>query len=246
MKCVLEGITPQKCFIYLDYGLVVGSTFEEHLENLKDVLSALQTAGLTKQMKPSKCVFEHTSVKYLGFVISNDGLMPNAEKAKVISDYLRPKNVQDLYRFVGLVSYYRWFVSGFSDMISLLNYIVTENTNFVWNNECESAFCTLKAELIAAPVYAFPTTHGQFVLYTEASDVGIGAVLAQQCLKGFSSSEKNWAVTEKEAFAVVWALQYLHAYVYSEPIIVYSDHQALNWLHNMKQLSGKLAPWILN
>ena len=94
------------------------------------------------------------------------------------------------------------------------------------------------------------------MLYTDASDIGVGAVLAQRdangeekvisyASKGFSSSEKNWAVTEKEAFAVVWAPQYFHAYVYGVKIIVYSDHKALKWLRNMKHPSSKLARWIL-
>ena len=254
MQRVLEGLTPRKCLVYLDDVLVVGSTFEQHLENLKDVLNALQTAGL--KLKPSKCFFAQTSVKYLGFVISSDGLRPYPKKLEAISDYPRPKNVQELGRFVGLASYYRRFVSGFSDIIYPLNKLLQKNINFVWNNECESAFCTLKAELITAPVLAFPRTHGQFVLYTDASDIGIGAVLAQRdsngdekvisyASKGFSSSEKNWAVTEKEAFTVVWALQYFHAYIYGVKIIAYSDHQALIWLRKMKHPSGKLARWIL-
>jgi len=170
------------------------------LENIKDVLSVLQTAGL--KLKPSKCFFAHSSVKYLGFVISNDGRMPSPERLEAISKYPRPKNVQDLRRFVVLASCYRRFVSGFSDIIYLLNTLLQKSTNFVWNSECESAFHTLKAELITAPVLAFPTINGQFVLYTNASDIDIGAVLAQRdangdekvisyASKGFSSSEKK-------------------------------------------------------
>ena len=137
-----------------------------------------------------------------------------------------------------------------------MNKLLQKNVAFNWTNECETAFQTLKTQLATGPVLAFPTVHGQFVLYTDASDIGVGAVLAQRdangeekvisyASKGFSSSEKNWAVTEKEAFAVVWALQYFHAYVYGVKIIVYSDHKALNWLRNMKHPSGKLARWIL-
>ena len=110
MQRILEGLTPQKCLVYLDDVLVVGSTFEQHLENLKDVLDALKTAGL--KLKPSKCFFAHKDVKYLGFVISGDGLLPNPEKLEAITEYPPPKNLQELRRFIGLASYYRrcfWF-----------------------------------------------------------------------------------------------------------------------------------------
>ena len=112
----------------MDDVLFVGSTFEQHLENLKDVLNALQTAGL--KLKPSKCFFAQTSVKYLGFVISSDGLRPNPEKLEAISDYPGPKNVQDLRRFFGIASYCRRFVSGFSDIIYPLNKLLQKNINF--------------------------------------------------------------------------------------------------------------------
>ena len=141
-------------------------------------------------------------------------------------------------------------------ILSILWINCFRKTEFVWTNKCKAAFQTLKTQLATAPILAFPTVYEQFVLYTDASDISVGAVLAQRdangdekiisyASKGFSSSEKHWAVTEKEAFAVVWPLPYFHAYVYGVMIIVYSDHKALNWLRNMKHPSGRLARWIL-
>ena len=109
---------------------------------------------------------------------------------------------------------------------------------------------------MSGPVLAFPDLNRAFILYTDASNVGIGAVLAQSfeqedekvisfVSKAFPSTEKNWTATEKEAFAVVWALQYFHPYVYGVKIKVFTDHRALEWLRKIKQLNGKLARWIL-
>ena len=93
-------------------------------------------------------------------------------------------------------------------------------------------------------------------MYTDASDGGIGAVLCQKvddgdekvisfASKAFSGAEKNWTTTEKEAYAVVWALQYFHPCVYGRKVTIYTDHKALKWLRDIKQPNGKLARWIL-
>ena len=254
MQRVLEGLTPRKCLVYLDDVLIVGSTFEEHLQNLKEVLEAIKVAGL--KLKPSKCFFAKRSVKYLGFIVSNEGLSPDPEKLKAIEDYPQPRDLTELRRFIGLASYYRRFVSGFSEIVAPLHKLMQKGTNFIWHSTCEEAFKKIKQQLVTSPVLAFPNEEGQFVLYTDASNVGIGAILAQRgpsgdervisfASKGFSSAEKNWTTTEKEAFAIVWALQYFHAYVYGVKVIIYSDHKALNWLRNFKHPNGKLARWIL-
>ena len=118
------------------------------------------------------------------------------------------------------------------------------------------SFEKLKEQLASAPVLAFPMLNEDYVLYTDASDVGIGAVLCQKAddgdekvisfaSKAFSGAEKNWTTTEKEAYAVVWALQYFHPYVYGRKVTIYTDHKALKWLRDIKQPNGKLARWIL-
>ena len=107
MQRVLEGLTPKKCLVYLDDILVTGRDFEEHLRNLEEVLQAMQEAGL--KLNPSKCVFAQTSLKYLGFIVSNKGLGPDPEKVKAVAEYEQPENLTELRRFMGLVSYYRRF-----------------------------------------------------------------------------------------------------------------------------------------
>ena len=114
---------------------------------------------------------------------------------------------------------------GFSDIANPLNRLTQKDDPFCWIERCDNAFEKLKEQLASAPVLVFPMLNEDYVLYTDASEVGIGAVLCQEtddgdekvisfASKAFSGAEKNWTTTEKEAYAVVWALQYFHPYVY--------------------------------
>ena len=254
MSVVLEGLLPLRCLVYLDDVLVIGRSFEQHLENLEAVLEAICKAGL--KLKPSKCHFAQSSVDFLGFTISDSGLAPDSKKVEAISRYPTPKDLTELRRFLGMASYYRRFISGFSDIASPLNRLTQKDMPFVWDENCENAFQTIKEQLMSSPVLAFPEPNGDYILYTDASDVGVGAVLVHEdeggeervisyASKAFSGSEKNWTTTEKEAYAVVWALQYFHPYVYGRKVVIYTDHKALKWLKNVKHPNGKLARWIL-
>ena len=254
MSLVLEGLMPLRCLVYLDDVLVIGRTFEQHLENLKAVLEAISKAGL--KLKLSKCHFAQLSVDFLGFTISASGLAPDCKKVEALRNYPTPNDLTELRRFLGMASYYRRFISGFSDIACPLNRLTQKDMKFEWTKECDTAFLTLKEQLVSSPILAFPMPDSDYILYTDASDVGVGVVLAQEdgegeervisyASKAFSGSEKNWTTTEKEAYAVVWALQYFHPYVYGRKVVIYTDHKALKWLKNVKHPNGKLARWIL-
>ena len=254
MLAVLNGLLPLKCLVYLDDVLVLGRTFDQHLENLDSVLQAIDKAGL--KLKLSKCSFAKPSVDFLGFTVSAAGLAPNVTKVEAIREFPTPQNLTELRRFLGMTSYYRRFISGFSDIACPLNRLTQKGVPFAWDKNCQHAFEQLKEQLISAPVLAFPDLNGDYILYTDASDVGVGAVLTQKdendeekvvsfASKAFSGAEKNWTTTEKEAFAIVWALQYFHPYVYGRKVTIYTDHKALKWLRDIKHPNGKLACWIL-
>ncbi|CAB4038014.1 Retrovirus-related Pol poly from transposon [Paramuricea clavata] len=254
MLAVLNGLLPLKCLVYLDDVLVVGRTFDQHLENLDDVLQAIDRAGL--RLKLSKCSFAKPRVDFFGFTVSAAGLAPNVTKVEAIRAFPTPQNLTELRRFLGMASYYRRFISGFSDIAGPLHRLTQKGVRFDWDKNRQQAFEQLKEQLISAPFFAFPDLNGDYILYTDASDVGIGAVLTQKdeneeekvvsfTSKAFSGAEKNWTTTEKEAFAVVWALQYFHPYVYGRKVTIYTDHKALKWLRDIKQPNGKLARWIL-
>ena len=118
MMDVLNGLIGKKCLIYLDDVLVLGRSLEEHVNNLKDVSGAIQEAGL--KLNGNKCVFAKPSVKYLGYIISADGLASDEEKVKAIEQFPVAKDVSSLRRFLGIVDYYRLFICSFDDIAAPL------------------------------------------------------------------------------------------------------------------------------
>ena len=138
MSVVLEGLLPLRCLVYLDDVLVIGRSFEQHLENLESVLKAIGDAGL--KLKLAKCQFAQSSVDFLGFTISDSGLAPDPKKVEAISRYPTPTDPTELRRFLGMASYYRRFMSGFSDIATPLNRLTQKDVPFVWDKNCETAF----------------------------------------------------------------------------------------------------------
>jgi hypothetical protein len=197
MSVVLEGLLPLRCLVYLDDVLVIGRSFEQHLENLEAVLEAICKAGL--KLKPSKCHFAQSSVDFLGFTISDSGLAPDSKKVEAISRYPTPKDLTELRRFLGVASYYRRFISGFSDIASPLNRITQKDMPFVWDENCENAFQTIKEQLMSSPVLAFPEPNGDYILYTDASDVGVGAVLVQEDGEGEEGRRELYLMHRKRS-----------------------------------------------
>ena len=178
MATVLQGSLGTKCLVYLDDVLVFGSSFEEHLANLQVVFEAIRKAGL--KLNPRKCVFAETKVKFLGYELSGEGLAPDSEKVLAIEQFPKPVDVSSLRSFLGMMGYYRRFVDGFSEIAAPLHRLLQKNVKFEWNKDCQKAFEELKRSLISAPIMAFPRFDREFVLYTDASDVGVGSILAQK------------------------------------------------------------------
>ena len=125
---------------------------------------------------------------------------------------------------------------------------------FLWTEDCEKSFQMIKEALINAPILAFPTENDQFVLDTDASLVGQGAVLSQQIngkekvigyfSKCFTRTERRYCVTRRELLAVVNAIKHFHHYLYGRHVIIRSDHSSLKWLLNFKNVEGQLARWL--
>ena len=252
MEVVLSGLARRVCVVYLDDVLVFGRTIPEHNANLAQVLQRLRQAGLW--LKPKKCRFALKEVEYLGHVVSAKGVQTNPKKVTAVEQFPTPHDVKTLRSFLGLASYYRKFVPHFAKVAGPLHALTKKEVPFLWTQKCQTAFSELKKLLTSAPLLAFPDFTKPFVLETDASGAGLGAILAQKQENGsirpiayasrsLQSHERNYGITELEGLGVVWAVKHFRPYLYGHSCEVFTDHSALTSLLNTPQPSGKLARW---
>ncbi|CAC5379676.1 Retrovirus-related Pol polyprotein from transposon 297 [Mytilus coruscus] len=209
MSNVLRGLNWQFVLVYVDDILVFSKSFEEHLSHLEQVFTRLRDANLT--LKPSKCVFAAKDVKYLGHIISKEGIKVDPEKTKAISTFPVPTRKKQVRSFLGMCNYYRRFVDSYSKIVTPLNGLLKKERerSFKWNKECQVAFDNLKQALLTPPVLAYPDMNKPFMVTCDASNSAIGFVLGQLdsqrkerviafgC-KSLSKTEQVWSTTEKE------------------------------------------------
>ncbi len=158
--------------------------------------------------------------------------------------------------FVGLCGYYRLFIDSFSKLASPLTHLLRKDVSFHWDSLQGKAFQDLKVALTNAPVLAFPDYSLSFILYTDASSLGVGAVLMQHNVHGkhrpiayasctLTRAESNYSVTHQETLAVVWALKHFRDIILGYPVTVLNDHAAVTELLKGRNLTGRLARWYL-
>ena len=232
MDLVLAGLHWDVCLVYLDDIIVFSQSFKQHVQRLQLVLERLRKAGL--KLSPSKCHLFQSKVEFLGHVVSGDGVSTDPKKTEAIDKWPNPRSVRDVRSFLGLCSYYRRFVKGFADIAKPLYVLTQQDVVFVWSDECQEAFQNLKAALTSPPILAYPSESDAFILDTDASSVGIGAVLSQvqngteRVIAYFSRvlnpAERNYCVTRRELLAVVCAVNHFHHYLCGRHFLVRSDH----------------------
>lgn len=205
-------------------------------------------------MKLSKCTLFKKEVLFLGYRVSGLGVQTDPQKIAVIKNWPVPIDPTEVRSFLGLCSYYRRFIAGFSSIAKPLFRLTEKGRVFKWTAECNEAFEKLKCHLVSTPILAHPDFSLPFVLDTDASQVGIGAVLSPEidghmrvisyASRTLSKSERKYCVTRKELLAVVYACQHFRHYLYGHKAIVRTDHSALKWLMSFKDPQGQVARWI--
>lgn len=163
--------------VYIDDIVVYSKSWEEHLEHLDAVLGAIQAAGLT--LSPTKCHFGYTSILLLGQKVSRLGMSTHGEKVQAIVDLARPERVPALRTFLGMVVYFSQYIPYYSEIVAPLFALLRKDSKWEWKAEHETAWKASKAALLNAPVLAHPLYEKPYRLYTDASDVAMGACLQQ-------------------------------------------------------------------
>ncbi len=256
MDEVLGGLKWTSVLVYIDDIIVFSPTISQHVQDLKVVFDRLRAAGLT--LKPRKCQMFSASVKFLGQIVSAQGIAPAADKVKAIEAMVAPSDKTGVKSFIGLAGYYRRFVKNFADVVAPLQLLLKSDAPFVWGEEQEAAMRSVKDALCAQPVLlAHPDFNRPFVLMTDASGIGIGAVLSQTesdkksegvveyASRTLTKAECAWSATEQEALAVKWACEVMRPYVYGVRFTVITDHRALQWVFRNQSNNLRLARWAL-
>ena len=252
MELALRGLQWHTCLIYLDDIVVFGSTFDEHLQRVQEVLERIKAAGL--KLKPEKCQLFQKEVDFLGHLVSAEGIKPNPHNIEKVKHWPVPKNATEVRRILGLGNYYRRFVQGYSKLVRPLTDLTRKGADFIWTSTCQNAFDSLKQALIGSDIMTYPRDAGQYILDTDASDGQIAGILSQiqdgrervisYGSRTLGKAEKNYCITDKELLAIRHFVEYYRQYLLGRTFVVRSDHQALVWLFKLKEPKGRIARWI--
>ena len=243
----------QFILVYLDDILIFSESVEEHWKHLQVALERLRKAKLYGRMR--KCEFLKNRVDYLGYEVSEKGIHASPEKIKAVVNWPRPQSVHDVRSFLGLASYYRRFIHGFSQIAGPMTELTRSKAKWKWETAQEHSFLALKIALATAPVLRLPDFNHQFVVTTDASDVAIGAILQQDVGVGlqpiaFASrklqqAEVRYSAYERELLGIVWAIgQWKHYFQGPHPIIVQTDHAPLRHLPNQASVNSRIWKWL--
>jgi Reverse transcriptase (RNA-dependent DNA polymerase)/RNase H-like domain found in reverse transcriptase/Integrase zinc binding domain/Chromo (CHRromatin Organisation MOdifier) domain/Retroviral aspartyl protease len=236
--------------IYMDDVLLYSKNEKEHLEHLEIVLKLLQKHKLYAKL--SKCSFQKQSLKFLGHIVSDKGIQVDESKVAVINEWPRPQTVKEVRSFLGLANYFRRFVQGYSSlvapMIQLTKLVTMQPTD--WTERCEQSFKDVKMLLTNAPVLAVPNPALPYIVISDASINGTGALLMQEgkvcayASKKFTPAERNFTTTEQELLGVIHALQAWRCYLEGcVDLTLVTDHNPLIYLQEQPHLSRRQARW---
>uniref|UniRef100_A0A1X7TMU0 Reverse transcriptase domain-containing protein n=1 Tax=Amphimedon queenslandica TaxID=400682 RepID=A0A1X7TMU0_AMPQE len=255
MDEILRG-TETFAGVYLDDIVIHSSIWRDHLNQLTDVLKRLDDAGLTIKLK--KCTFGARECTYLRYQIGKGGVRPERRKIEAIINMVRPQTKKDARTFLGITGYYRRFVQDYASIAEPLTELTRKKLpqRVIWSEKAELAFQKLKTALTTAPLMKNPNFNQPFILQTDASGVGVGAIFSQgeenldegpvaYFSKKLLPREQAYSTVEKECLAIILAIKHFSAYLIGRSFIIQTDHRALQWLHKFKEKNARLTRWSL-
>lgn len=267
MQATMSDLAFQIVLIYLDDLLVFSSTFQDHLVRLETVLSRLRDTGL--KIKVEKCHFLQPEVKFLGHQVSCKGISTDPDKIHAVKAWPVPRNVKELRSFLGFCSYYRRFIQGFSQIAGPLHDVVNAcfkvsgrtcaESLFIqhWGPKCLKAFESLKEMLTGAPTLGYADFTLPFLVETDASNLGLGAILyqvqegrrkviayASRRLRGAERNDQNYSSMKLELLALKWAVvEKFRSYLLGSKFTVLTDNNPLCHLATAK-LGAVQQRWV--
>jgi transposase InsO family protein len=254
MNDVLFDYLDDFCTAYLDDIIIYSENELEHEEHVRKVLLRLRQAGLQADIKKSEFSVKRT--KFLGFIITTDGIEADPEKTSVINQWQPPQSVKGVQSFLGFCGFYRRFIKDYGRIAKPLNRLTRKNQLFKFDLACEQAFKELKRRLVSAPVLAHFNPQLPSRVETDASDGVVGGILSQKHLDGewhpvafFSKTmidaELNYPIHDKEMLAIVLSLLYWRVHLVGtfDIIQIVSDHKALEYFMTTKALTARQARW---
>ena len=257
MENLLQGISG--VCVYIDDILVTGTTENEHLNNLAQVLERLESAGM--RLKREKCAFLLPSVAYLGHIISEEGLRTADSKVRAIVDAPEPQNVGELRSFIGMVNYYGKFLPDLATLLSPLYRLLRKYARWRWRRRQRVAFRRVKDLLRSGRVLTHFDDKLPLVLACDASPYGLGAVLSHRMPNGeekpvgfasrtLTKAEKNYSHLDKEGLAIVFGVRKFHQYLHGRSFAIKTDHKPLTHIFSESRgtptmASGRIQRWAL-
>ena len=216
------------------------------------VFAQLREAGLV--LKPAKCLFRE-EVQFLGHLVSREGVRADPANVEWVATWPTPTTKREVQNFLSFASYYRRFIKDLAGIAKPLHRLTKEGDTFRWTDECERAFEKLRHLLTTTPLLAYPDFERPFILDTDASAVGIGAVLShidntgQERVVAYGSRvlsklERQYCVTWREHLAVVTFIRQFKPYLTGRRFQLRTDHGSLVWVWNFNEPEGQLARWL--
>lgn len=250
MTELLRGIPG--VIVFLDDIGVFTRTVEEHYRALQSVLERIQQVGL--RISEDKCQFFRSSLTFLGVVVSREGISPDPAKLEGLAKLAPPSSTKDLKSFLGLCNWFSEHVVNLAHLTAPLSSLLSADVPWTWCSEHQRQFQLIKDTIVSRSLtLGFPDFGHQFILQTDGSASGIGAMLYQvingrtrviSCIsRKLKAAERNYSASELEVLAVVWSLDRFREYLFRRPFVLRTDHQALTHVQALAKGNGRLARW---
>jgi hypothetical protein len=235
---------------YVDDVIIASTQFQHHIKHLEMLFTKLDDAKLTVNL--AKCDWAKPEVKFLGHIVSSDGVRLDPGRTKRIQDWVAPTNRNELRSFLGFANWCRNFVPNYAQLVAPLNQLNSTKVSYIWTKEHQRSFDTLKEAFSNPSQLAMPIYDGRpFIIFTDASDTGVGASLLQEQNNGglrpishtgrtFTKTESfTYSTSDKECLALVYAIKHFRNFFEGYQVRVKTDHAALQWLASKPVLKNK-------